>query len=399
MQANPSYTRYCMTIELILILAFITLGFVVLYFLISQQLRASQQTAKNDEELESVVNKIFGMSITKITEQSKHALASEKELIKENLENRQQSIEKLVKQLQEDLGKRQDEIRELEKDRTKKFSEITTAIDEHRKLTDELKVSTHQLAKVLSNNQQRGGWGERIIEDLLKSNGLVEGVHYARQQTLENSALKPDISLLLPNNRIVPVDVKFPYSEIQKMADTDVKSAQQAHMKQFAIDLKTKVKKVAEYIDPSHNTLDYAIMFVPNEMVFSFINQKFPDIVDEAISKRVLIVSPFTFLIVARTVMESYRNFMIGDQLKEVVKYVDEFVSEWEKFRGQFDKYGRALGTLQTAYEDLTGTRVRQMERRIENIRGVQQGSLLAAADIVEEADEKSISTPTEIEK
>jgi DNA recombination protein RmuC len=378
-----------MTIELIFILAFITLGFVVLYFLILQQLKSSQQTAKNDEELESVVNKIFGMSITKITEQSRHALASEKELIKENLDNRQQSIEKLVKQLQEDLGRRQDEIRELERDRTKKFSEITTAIDEHRKLTDELKVSTHQLAKVLSNNQQRGGWGERIIEDLLKANGLVEGVHYARQQTLANSALKPDISLLLPNNRIVPVDVKFPYSEIQKMADTDVKSAQQAHMKQFAVDLKVKVKKVAEYIDPSHNTLDYAIMFVPNEMVFSFINQKFPDIIDEAISNRVLIVSPFTFLIVARTVMESYRNFMIGDQLKEVVKFVDEFVSEWEKFRGQFDKYGRALGTLQTAYEDLTGTRVRQMERRIENIRGVQQGSLLAAADIIEEAEDE----------
>ena len=378
-----------MTIELILILAFITLGFVVLYFLISQQLKSSQQVGKNDAELESVVNKIFGMSITRITEQSRHALASEKELIKENLDNRQQSIEKLVKQLQEDLGRRQDEIRELERDRTKKFSEITTAIDEHRKLTDELKVSTHQLAKVLSNNQQRGGWGERIIEDLLKANGLVEGVHYARQQTLANSALKPDISLLLPNNRIVPVDVKFPYSEIQKMADTDVKSAQQAHMKQFAVDLKIKVKKVAEYIDPSHNTLDYAIMFVPNEMVFSFINQKFPDIIDEAISNRVLIVSPFTFLIVARTVMESYRNFMIGDQLKEVVKYVDEFVSEWEKFRGQFDKYGRALGTLQTAYEDLTGTRVRQMEKRIENIRGVQQGSLLAAADIIEEAEDE----------
>jgi DNA recombination protein RmuC len=377
-----------MTFELILILVFITLGFVVLYLLILQQLRSTQRTVKTNEELESVVNKIFGMSITKITEQSKQALASEKELIKENLETRQQSIENLVKQLQEDLGKRQDEIRELEKDRTQKFSEITTAIDEHRKLTEELKVTTYQLAKVLSNNQQRGGWGERIIEDLLRSNGLVEGVHYARQQTLANSTLKPDISLLLPNNRIVPVDVKFPYSEIQKMAETDVKSDQQAHMKQFAIDLKIKVKKVAEYINPSHNTLDYAIMFVPNEMVFSFINQKFPDIIDEAISKRVLIVSPFTFLIVARTVMESYRNFMIGDQLREVVKYVDEFVSEWGKFRSQFDKYGRALGTLQTAYQDLTVTRVRQMERRIESIRGVQQGSLLAAADIVEKADD-----------
>lgn len=364
-----------MTLELIIILVVIIAGFVTLYILLQKQLVNKPQA---DAELESMVHKVFGMSIGKITEQSKHALEGEKELIKTDLNNKQQIIEKLVKQLQEDLSKRQDEIRDLERDRTKKFSEITTAIDEHRKLTDELKVSTHQLATVLSNNQQRGEWGERIIEDLLKANGLMEGVHYARQSFMGTSSLKPDIMLLLPNNRTVAVDVKFPYAEIQKMALTDNKSAKQAHLKQFASDLKTKIKKVSEYIDPSHDTLDYAIMFVPNEMVFSFINQKFPDLVDDAISKRVLIVSPFTFLIVARTVMESYRNFMIGDQLKEVVKYIDEFVNEWDKFKGQFEKYGRSISTLHSAYEELSGTRVRQMERRIDNVKSVQQGTILA---------------------
>lgn len=364
-----------MSIEILLVLVVIVFGFVTLYFLLLKHL--SHKSA-NQDELESMVAKVFGMSIGKITEQSKQALQGEKELIKSDLNNKQQIIEKLVRQLQEDLEKRQDEIRDLERDRTKKFGEMTTAIEEHRKLTDELKVSTHQLATVLSNNQQRGEWGERIIEDLLQANGLVEGVHYARQTTLSNSSLKPDITLLLPNNRTVPVDVKFPYAEIQKMTLTDSASAKQAHLKQFAVDLKVKVKKVAEYIDPTHDTLDYAIMFVPNEMVFSFINQKFPGVIDDAISKRVLIVSPFTFLIVARTVIESYRNFMIGDQLKEVVKYIDEFSSEWDKFKSQFEKYGRAIGTLQTAYEDMNRTRIRQMEKRIDTVRSVQQGSFLS---------------------
>ncbi len=148
-------------------------------------------------------------------------------------------------------------------------------------------------------------------------------------------------------------------------------------MKQFESDLKQKITKVAEYIDPSHDTLDYAIMFVPNEMVFSFINQKYPHLIDLAMTKRVMIVSPFTFLIVARTVMESYRNFMIGDKLKEVVKYVDEFVGEWSKFKSKFEKYGRSLDTLKSDYEELTGTRVRQMERRIERIEDVRHGTSL----------------------
>lgn len=362
-----------MSLDLILILVAIALGFASLYMLLRQMITSQRQ----DVDVEDIVNQVFGKSVGKIAAQSKQILQGEKETIKTDLENKQRVIEKLVKQLQDDMKVRQDEIRHLEQDRTKKFGEITTAIEEHRKLTDELKVSTKQLATVLSNNQQRGEWGERIIEDLLQSNGLVEGVHYRRQAKLGDSSLRPDITLLLPNNRNVAVDVKFPYSEIQKMAQAESKSAKASHLKQFESDLKQKITKVAEYIDPSHDTLDYAIMFVPNEMVFSFINQKYPHLIDLAMTKRVMIVSPFTFLIVARTVMESYRNFMIGDKLKEVVKYVDEFVGEWSKFKSKFEKYGRSLDTLKSDYEELTGTRVRQMERRIERIEDVRHGTSL----------------------
>jgi DNA recombination protein RmuC len=281
-------------------------------------------------------------------------------------------------------------LRLLEQDRTKKFSELTTQLENHRRLTDELRISTEQLGKVLSNNQQRGEWGERIIEDLLTSNGLIEGVHYLKQAKLAATTLRPDISLLLPNERTVPVDVKFPYAEIQKMSLAETKAARDLHLKQFSVDLKNKITKVAEYISPEYQTLDYAILFVPNEMVFSFINQKFPHLVDEAIAKRVLIVSPFTFLIVARTVLESYRNFMIGDKLKEVVRAIDEFVKEWGVFKDKFSKYGKSLQTLQNDYDELTGTRVRQMERKITRIEKYRQGTVLTemAASVREEAEE-----------
>ncbi len=354
-----------------LVIIILVVGLVGLYLAMKQLM----QNQKHDQ-LEEIVDKVFGMSATKVAEQSKQILAGEKETIKTDLDNKQKAFEKLVTQFQEEVRERQREIRDLEKDRSKKFSELNTAMEEHRKLTDELSISTRQLAKVLSNNQQRGGWGERIIEDLLTSNGLIEGVHYSRQTTLK-SGLRPDISLLLPNNRTVPVDVKFPYQEIQKMSVAEGKSQQNSHFNQFRRDLKTKINKVAEYIDSESKTLDYAIMFVPNEMVFSYINQKCPDLIDEAMSKRVMIVSPFTFLIVARTVLESYRNFMIGDTLKEIVSYVDEFAGEWVKFVEKFEKYGRSIDRLQSDYQEISSTRVRQMERRIGKINSYREGSLL----------------------
>jgi DNA recombination protein RmuC len=367
-----------MNLDLILILLAIGFGFAGLYFLITKQLKKAQpKPEEQKEQLEQIINQVFGMSSNKIATQAKQVLEAEKDVIKNDLDNKQRSIEKLVLNLQKDLATRQDEIRKLEQDRTQKFSEINKSLQHHTELAAKLEVSTQALSKVLSNNQARGAWGERIIEDILQANGLQEGTHYLKQSSQTTRGARPDITLILPNHRNVPVDVKFPYSEITKMSEAPTQKAKQEHLKQFERDIKSKIDKVAEYIDPTKETLDYAILFVPNEMVFSFINQKLPQVVDHAISKRVLIVSPFTFLIVARTVLESYRNFMIGDKLKEVIAYIDDFTGEWTKFKDKFEKYGRSIDTLKKDYEALTNTRVRQMDRKIEKIDNVKKGNIL----------------------
>lgn len=352
----------------ILLLLLIGAAFTAFYFVIKNLLEKQNKSSDLDEKLEETVNKVFGMTANKIAAQSKNILEGEKDVIKNDLENKQVVMEKLVKQLQQDMKERQEEIRAIERKQIDKISKVTTAVDEHRKLTEDLKASTEQLAKVLSNNQTRGAWGERIIEDLLEANGLQEGIHYLRQGKQAVSGLKPDITLLLPDDRNVPVDVKFPYQEIQKMSLVKSQADKKSHMQQFSRDLKVKVDKVAQYISPENDTLDYAILFVPNEMLFSFINQKFPDIIDDALSKKVIICSPFSFLIVARTVMESYRNFMVGKKIKEVIKHVDAFVKEWDKFDEGFAKFGKSIETLQKNYDVLHTTRRKQMDRKIKKI-------------------------------
>lgn len=329
---------------------------------------SEKNSEQSSEQLEDMVHKVFGMASNEIAIQSKGILQGEKDLIKNDLSNKQAAIEKMIKDLRQEMGDQQREIRAIEKDQIDKISGVKTAVEEHRQLTKELKISTEQLAKVLSNNQTRGAWGERIIEDLLQANGLQEGIHYLRQAKLGDSEMKPDITLLLPDHRNVAVDVKFPYQEVQKMSMTEDQGEKQSHVLQFKRDLKIKVDKVATYISPENDTLDYAIMFVPNEALFSFINQKFPDVIDEALAKKVIICSPFSFLIVARTVMESYRNFMVGKKIKQVIKHIDAFAGEWLKFDDEFSKFGRSIETLQKNYETLSTTRKRQMEKKIQKI-------------------------------
>lgn len=360
-----------MSFEVAIVLL-LCIGFVGLYFAVRQLVSKKTQ----QQEIEKVVEQVFGRSASLITEQSRAVLRGEKEVIATDLALRHKNMTDLVESLRKDLDKRQNELRTLEQDRVQKFTELVTSLENHQKLATELQVSTRKLTEVLANNQARGQWGERIIEDLLQSNGLVEGVHYARQLPLEGTQLRPDITLLLPNKRKVAIDVKFPFSEIQQWAVAENKHQQQLILKQFVQNIKAKIDKVAEYINPGANTLDYSVLFVPNEMIFSLMNQKMPEVIEYALVKRVLLVSPFTFLIVARTVLESYRNFMISDSLRAAAMHIDSFVTEWDTFKAQFEKYGRTLKTLQSDYELLTGTRVRQMEKRIEKVQSYRTGVL-----------------------
>ncbi len=323
-----------------------------------------------------------------IAEHSKQALQGEKETIAAVMEQKHQAIEKLVERMQRDLETKQAEMRKFEEKRIESFSAMSENLSLQEKAVSQLQLTTNQLTKVLSNNQARGEWGERIIEDLLQANGMVEKIHYSKQTMIPNTQLKPDITLLLPESKYVPVDVKFPYMELQKASLAIDKQQQKLHQKNFEADVKKQVNKVAEYIQPEHGTVQYALLFVPNELIFSYINQQYPYLVDHAMQRRVLLVSPFTFLVVARTVMESYRNFMLQDSLKEIYQQLEGFVSEWDKFTGQLTKYGSSIERLQKDFEQLSGTRVRQMQRRIKAIDALHTG-VIQKSDLLEESIEE----------
>ena len=336
------------------------------------------QTLKNEgleeEKTKNIVNQVFGEISQKVIDQARVILTADKEAIYKDNTHKKEAIENLVRDLKKEIDERQGEIRELEKDRNKKFGDISRSLEEHRLITQELKTSTQALGKVLSNNQTRGAWGEKIIEDILANSGLIENIHYQRQTTLDG-VVKPDITLLLPNGRKVAVDVKFPYAQIQALSQTESPSQKQEIMKLFEKDVKDKMLQIEKrgYINIEAGTLDYAIMFVPNEMLFSFINQKFPDLIDDAMRRKIMIVSPFTFLIVARTVMEAYKNFMVENNLRKIIKHIQEFANEWERFTLEFDKFDKTLGSLRQAFDQIHDTRYKKMTTRIGRINKYQQ--------------------------
>ncbi len=328
------------------------------------------------QNFEAMSDRAMNKNVKNIIELAKSELSSEKDSINIDLKNKQDSIEKLVKGLQDEINARQKEIKEMEQNRNKSYGEIARAITDHQKITEDLKITTQNLGRVLSNNQSRGQWGEHIIEGLLEQAGLIENIHFLRQTPLGNSDVKPDITLLLPGKKVIAVDVKFPYQAIQRMVDADNASERDLEKKMFKTDVAAKLKQVEKYIDTTKGTLDYAVMFVPNEALFSFIAKEFTDVINDAFKKKILIVSPFSFIPITKTVLEMHKSFTMENSLRNLMVMFADFSKQWGMFKGEFEKFDKSIKSLRVNYDQINSTRFKEMDRRVKKIEGHSVGQI-----------------------
>jgi len=324
---------------------------------------------KQKEDFKNVFNELMNEGMGKLTQISKDALKADKEVISTDLKNKKEAMEGMVKKIEEDLEKRHKELIESRTENMKYFGDIKRQIEEHQKATKDLETSAAKLARVMSNNQVRGEWGEKILEDILISSGLEKGVHYKTQEVMD-SGVRPDVIIMLPEKRTISVDAKFPLAAILKMTDAEDKTHLTNLKKQFELDVRTKLRDITkrEYINSEEGTLDFAIMFVPNEVVFTYINKEFPALVEEAFAKKIIIASPFSIYAIARTIMQGYRNFYYEQNLKDVIKHIAVFKDNFTKFTGEFEKLGRSFDTAYKDYQQISETRVKQMGRSFKNI-------------------------------
>lgn len=337
---------------------------------ISFLLRSGNKKEKErmEESIGNRLNELLPDVLSKANEDlirmANEKLGSETKQSRVDLENKREEINRMVKSMEEYL-------KTAEKERIDTYSSLKTSVDESRKITEQLSVSTEGLKKVLSDNQVRGQFGEQVAEDLLKMAGFVKGVDYEFNKKQEDSQTRPDFAVFLPDGTRINVDSKFPYANLQKMSETDDKGMKQAYMKAFEKDVKEKIKQVTtrDYINPTDKTVDFVILFIPNEMIFSYIYEKMPEITEEAMSNRVILAGPFSFTAILRMVKQSYENFRVQGNIYNIISHVKAFEKEFGVFSESFNKIGDKLDGLQKQYDTVSTTRFRQLEKRMDNVK------------------------------
>ncbi len=354
--------------DLIITLIIGLLAGAILVFLILR--KSPQNNEKLTEDLKLMLPELLQKTQEQLVLMADQKLGAEKREIKTDMENKRSEIERLIKDMKMDLKESKLNLENTEKDRISKFSELTTALQEQRKLTDQLHVSTEQLRKLLSDNQLRGQFGEKVAEDLLKMAGFVKGQNYEFNKEQSGSETRPDFSIFLPDGTRINVDAKFPYSNLQQSLKTEDKAEKEKYRKLFEQDIKQKIKQVTsrDYINPEDKTVDFVILFIPNEMIFSYIYDKLNDVWQEAMEKKVIFAGPFTFTALLRIIKQAYDNFTLQSNIAQVVTNVRMLEKEFVKFSDEFEKVGDRIESLNKQYESVSRTRVNQMTKIMDKV-------------------------------
>jgi DNA recombination protein RmuC len=300
------------------------------------------------------------------------ALASERSLIEAQFGNVRSELDKVTAL-----------VREFETGRGAKIQELSGALAAQRAGIAELTSTTADLREALASSKTRGQWGERMAEDVLRLAGFVEGVQYRKQKAVTRGTGIPDFTFLLPQDSVLYMDVKFPLDNYLRFVNAESELEQARYRDDFLKDVRSKVKDLAQrgYADDSDATVDCVLLFIPNEQLFAFVQEHATTLLDDALRQRIVMCSPLTLFAVLAVVRQAVESFRMERTAGEILDVLGSFRKEWDNFSGKMDALGRSLTTTTRAYDELCGTRTRQLERQLDRIDALSRHRALDVTD------------------
>ena len=368
----------------------------------------SQRKANIDEVISNVKASFGSLSLEALSRSTdeflklaKSKLESERELGVKELDAKKGLIDQQLQRMSGELETVSKLVKDLENDRVEKFGELTSQLKTTSEQTSLLTQTTNSLREALSSTKTRGQWGERMAEDVLRIAGFIENINYLKQKAIEGIGSRPDFTFLLPRNLKMNMDVKFPLDNYIKYIDAKTDAEKLKFKNDFLRDVKTKIKEVTsrEYINPEQNTVDYVLLFIPNEQIYGFIHEQDSSILDEGIKNKVIFCSPLTFFAVLAVIRQAVDNFTLEKTSNEILSLLGLFKKQWIEFIKKLETLGKRIEDAQKEYESLATTRRRLLEKPLDKIEYLraQHGLPIASNDseptipIIEETEKTGL--------
>ena len=319
-------------------------------------------------------------TLSRLLETNRALLEQERVRSGSELDGKKSLIDQQLQTMTGELDKVTELVRKVEGGQRKAYGELSNELRRQHEGISALSEHTQQLREVLASSKARGQWGERMAEDVLRLAGLIEGINYRKQAMLQSSG-RPDYTFLLPNDRVMHMDVKFPLDNYVRHLEATNELERKQFRDQFLRDVRDRVKELTTrgYLDATDATVDCLLMFIPNEQVYGFVQENDRTILDDALKHKIVVCSPLTLYAVLAVVRQAVDNFQLEQTSSEILSLLNEFSRQWEKYATQLDKVQQRFEQVAKEYSALMTTRHRALQRpldKIEHLRHEERGLL-----------------------
>jgi len=235
-------------------------------------------------------------------------------------------------------------------------TEKLTKLDETNRQVVSFADQLQNLQDILKNPKQRGVLGEYYLETVLK-NVLPPG-SFQMQYAFSDGVIVDAVVFI--DKRIIPIDSKFSLENYNRILEAREQSEKKKHESAFLTDIKNRIDETSKYVKPEENTMDFAFMFIPSEAVYyDLLVNKVGALVDDtrnlihyAGQRKVVIVSPTSFLAYLQTVLQGLKNQKISEQAREIVKQVERLSKHLGSYDAYMQKLGKNLSTSVSMYNN-----------------------------------------------
>jgi len=270
----------------------------------------------------------------------------------------QNQIQEIIRTLDNKMSESNRTLQEQYNENIKIIKEVVeklTKLDETNKQVINFTEQIQRLQDVLTNPKQRGVLGEYYLETVLK-NVLPPGTYQMQYPFKDNTIVD---AVIFIKDKIIPIDSKFSLENYNRLIETRDENERKKLEELFRNDLKTRIDETSKYIKPEEGTMEFAFMFIPSEAIYydllinrvGTIKSNTRDLIEYAMSeKKVIIVSPTSFLAYLQTVLQGLKALQIEESAKEIKKRVEELGRHLSSYETYMKKLGDHLGTTVSMY-------------------------------------------------